>query len=663
MRNLSPLVRFPVQVLAAIAALCSEASLGQSAGQGASNPHGETSQSTSAAKPQERAAAPVLYVCPPCGLDCHDLTWSEPGNCTVCGMALIRKAAADEAELADKAQQHFAAREWEQAAEAYRKLTLADPDNGRAWHHLGYSLHMLGRLDEALPAHQKAAESQEFRTLGHYNVACVHALQGRKDEAFAALDKALEAGFDAAGTLESDSDMDNLRSDPRFKGVQERVAANAGRASEGRRNVAIFVHDGVELLDFAGPGEVFAAARTPSNDRAFNVYLVASSTQPIVSQGFVTITPQYTFDNCPRPAIIVLPGGATNRALRDEATMAWVRRAVPESEITISVCTGALILAEADLLDGLTATTHWGSISGLRAAAPKATVVTDRRFVDNGRIVTSAGVSAGIDSSLHVVARLLGEEAARQTARYMEYNWRPEEFSASPHGERNGSSGANAGDQSNSGSAAPEASPEARLEALQATLAGGASAREVLTRDGTDALRRDPRHRAALRRILREHPAEGRIDLTADGEPGDRLVVRGTVADPGSGEPVPNAVVYAFQTDAAGLYAPEHPSSGAGNDNPRLFGFVRTDDNGRFELRTVLPGRYPGGNAPPRHIHYTLSAPGYPRTGGEFLFDQDPPLSDAERAWARNSGFPVVTAGMNEGVRTCEVTLKLRPRE
>jgi putative intracellular protease/amidase/YHS domain-containing protein len=191
------------------------------------------------------------------------------------------------------------------------------------------------------------------------------------------------------------------------------------------RNIAILKWNGAELLDFAGPGEFFAVAQTIDGQRAFNVYAVAASAEAITSQGFVKVTPQYTIENCPRPDIIVVPGGGVNNAMGDEKMMAWIKTAAREAEITMSVCTGALILARAGLLDGKRATTHWASISRLKKEAPTATVMENTRFVDNGQALTTAGVSAGIDGALHVVERLLGRTAARLTARHMEYDWKP----------------------------------------------------------------------------------------------------------------------------------------------------------------------------------------------------------------------------------------------
>jgi putative intracellular protease/amidase/YHS domain-containing protein len=191
-----------------------------------------------------------------------------------------------------------------------------------------------------------------------------------------------------------------------------------------RKTVAILVHDGVELLDFAGPGEVFAATDL---GRAYKVLLVAADAKPITSQGFVTITPNCTFADCPQPDVIVLPGGTTVEALKDPRLVAWLKQAEPKAEVVLSVCTGAFILGEAGLLEGKEATTHWGSIEALTKKYPKTKVHADRRYVDNGKIVTAAGVSAGIDASLHIVERLLGKEVAQTTARYMQYQRRPTE--------------------------------------------------------------------------------------------------------------------------------------------------------------------------------------------------------------------------------------------
>ena len=192
-------------------------------------------------------------------------------------------------------------------------------------------------------------------------------------------------------------------------------------------NVAIFIYDGVEVLDFSGPGEVFAATIL-DNDNAFNVYTVAVKKDPILSQGFVTVTPQYTIDNCPKPDILVLPGGSTGNSVRNEKLIKWVKNISEDTKITMSVCTGAMILSKAGLLDGKECTTWHGVINMLQKITPKTKVHKNTRFVDNGQIITTAGVSAGIDGALHVVSRLFGEEKAEEVAKYMEYDkWKPED--------------------------------------------------------------------------------------------------------------------------------------------------------------------------------------------------------------------------------------------
>jgi putative intracellular protease/amidase len=188
-----------------------------------------------------------------------------------------------------------------------------------------------------------------------------------------------------------------------------------------RYSVAIFLYDGVELLDFAGPGEVFSAA-------GFQVYTMSVDGKEILSQGFVTVKPQYSVGNAPKPDIVVFPGGGAGAPSKDPRVIDWLKSNVSTGTMAMSVCTGAQILAKAGLLEGYNVTTFHNFIDGLQAMLPNSKVLRDTRFVDNGIVVTTAGVSAGIDGALHLVSRIKGLEAAKATAYYMEYDkWKPEE--------------------------------------------------------------------------------------------------------------------------------------------------------------------------------------------------------------------------------------------
>jgi transcriptional regulator GlxA family with amidase domain len=195
---------------------------------------------------------------------------------------------------------------------------------------------------------------------------------------------------------------------------------------EKKRNIAIMLFDDVEVLDFAGPFEVFSVTSEINEEHPFNVYTVAEMIGKIRARNGLSVNPDFTLSECPTPDIIVVPGGQGTRVeMKNPAVIAWVTELAERVEYVLSVCTGALILGKAGLLDGLTATTHHQAIELLGEIAPKTTVVEDERFVDNGKVITAGGISAGIDMSLYVVGKLLGEEKAKKTARYMEYgDWR-----------------------------------------------------------------------------------------------------------------------------------------------------------------------------------------------------------------------------------------------
>lgn len=191
-----------------------------------------------------------------------------------------------------------------------------------------------------------------------------------------------------------------------------------------QRNVAIFIFDDVEVLDFAGPFEVFNVAGEVIDPAPFNTYTVAMSDRPVKARGSLSINPHCTVHNCPQPDILLIPGGWGTRALlTEQPVLDWIKAQSEEVEYLLSVCTGALLLGKAGLLDGLQATTHHDAFDLFRQIAPETTVIEDRRFVDEGKIITSGGISAGIDMSLYLVRRLIGDEKLKLTTDEMEWQW------------------------------------------------------------------------------------------------------------------------------------------------------------------------------------------------------------------------------------------------
>ncbi|MCA9858723.1 MAG: DJ-1/PfpI family protein [Thermomicrobiales bacterium] len=191
------------------------------------------------------------------------------------------------------------------------------------------------------------------------------------------------------------------------------------------RTVGILVFEEVEVLDFCGPFEVFASAQDPqTGERAFDVSIVAETTGIVSCRGGLLVKPHTDFSNAPQFDLIVAPGGYGTRAQKDNpALIDWIGRQHHGTEITISVCTGLYLLAAAGLVDELPVTTHWAAFDEAREFFPDLQLVSDQRVIDTGNVVTSAGVSAGIDMALAMVERLLGRTAAEETARDMEYDW------------------------------------------------------------------------------------------------------------------------------------------------------------------------------------------------------------------------------------------------
>lgn len=198
------------------------------------------------------------------------------------------------------------------------------------------------------------------------------------------------------------------------------------------KTVGIVLFPEVEVLDFTGPFEVFSVARLDEEKRReepspFRVLLVAEQKEPVVASGNLRVLPDYTFEDCPKLDILCVPGGwGTRQQIHNATLLDWLRSRAAEVELLTSVCTGAMLLGFAGLLDGHRATTHWRSLDWMQESFPNVSVVREEHVVEDGSLITSAGISAGIDLALKVVARACGESVARATARHMEYPY-PEE--------------------------------------------------------------------------------------------------------------------------------------------------------------------------------------------------------------------------------------------
>src|SRR5215472_9187098 len=194
-----------------------------------------------------------------------------------------------------------------------------------------------------------------------------------------------------------------------------------------RKRVGIMIFDEIEVLDFCGPFEVFSVTRLNEERRRqeaspFEVLLISQSGQPVKTTGGMKVIPDVTFGQCPSLDILVVPGGSgARKEMSNQAMLSFVRSRASEVQTLASVCTGAFILGNAGLLDGLRATTHWRTLQTMRELFPNVIVDSKSHVVKAGMVITSAGISAGIDMALLVVAQHCGESIARATARHMEY--------------------------------------------------------------------------------------------------------------------------------------------------------------------------------------------------------------------------------------------------
>ncbi len=183
--------------------------------------------------------------------------------------------------------------------------------------------------------------------------------------------------------------------------------------------VALYLQDNVEILDFAGPLEVFQIA-------GFHVFTVSKKKENLVTQRTLSFTPDYAINDAPPSNVMAFFGGGHVRPMEDANVIEWIQSRKPKTEYVFTVCTGAFIAGKAGLLDNLTATTYHSQIPSLQNALPKTKVVSNVRFVDNGKVITTAGISAGIDGALHFVAKVRSVEYAQAVAKAMEYEyWKP----------------------------------------------------------------------------------------------------------------------------------------------------------------------------------------------------------------------------------------------
>lgn len=194
------------------------------------------------------------------------------------------------------------------------------------------------------------------------------------------------------------------------------------------KKVAILIFDKVEVLDFAGPFEVFSVSYDEAGNKLYDVSLIAEDDNVVKARNNFQVIPNKTIDTHEKFDMVLIPGGFGTRPLMHKETIKnWVKVQFEQVELMLSVCTGSLVLATSGLLENISATTHHGAFDELAAVAPNTEIIKGTKYVDNGKIITSGGISAGIEMALHVVAKQHGIEQARKTATYMEYTWNEQE--------------------------------------------------------------------------------------------------------------------------------------------------------------------------------------------------------------------------------------------
>ena len=189
-------------------------------------------------------------------------------------------------------------------------------------------------------------------------------------------------------------------------------------------NIAIYIYKNAEVLDFSGPFEVFSTAnRLSSLHNPLNVFLVAQESSIVSARGNYLVYPHYSFEDHPSIDVLMVVGGIHSHELTKPEVIQWITGVAKDASLVTSVCTGAFLLAQAGLLVNRTVTTHWEDVDDLKRMYPLLTVVSAPRWVDEGDVITSGGISAGIDMSLHMVSRLVSLELAELTAKQMAFDW------------------------------------------------------------------------------------------------------------------------------------------------------------------------------------------------------------------------------------------------
>jgi transcriptional regulator GlxA family with amidase domain len=189
-------------------------------------------------------------------------------------------------------------------------------------------------------------------------------------------------------------------------------------------NIGIYIYDEAEVLDFAGPFEVFSvASRFLEDSKKFNVFLISEEDKVVIARGGFNVNPNCHFSNCPKIDVLIIVGGVHTKELEKRNVIDWIYKTSKNASLVASVCTGAFLLAQANIITNHQVTTHWEDINDLQNNYPNLKVLSNKRWIDEGNIVTSGGISAGIDMSLHLIDKLYGEQLAIKTAKQMEFDW------------------------------------------------------------------------------------------------------------------------------------------------------------------------------------------------------------------------------------------------